>query len=66
MPFDADLTHYGAHAPSPAQRLADHLMGPIADPDLAWAATDPARLLAYLFISPRPCPALDALISTPG
>ena len=33
-----------------------------ADPSPELAAADPARLLAYLFVSPRPCAALDALL----
>jgi hypothetical protein len=61
MAFDADLTI----ETRPAQQLADRLMRPLADPDPAWAAADPARLLAYLFISPRPCAALDALLAEP-
>ena len=62
MPFDAELTHDAAQAPTPSQILADRLMGALADPDPAWARADPARLLAWLFIAPRPCPALDVLI----
>jgi hypothetical protein len=65
MPFDADLTPQAAPSPLPAQMIADRLMGALADPDPKWARADPARLLAYLFISPRPCPALDALIAEP-
>ncbi len=59
MPFDAEFV---PAALSPAQSLAERLMGPLADPDPAWAAADPARLLAFLYVSPRPCEALDALI----
>ena len=57
MPFDAELpirpTHSVGHhcpiaaAPDPAPELAD---------------IDPGRLLAYLYVSPRPCAALDALL----
>jgi hypothetical protein len=65
MPFDADLTPHAAQTLSPTQLLAERLMGPIADPDPKWAAADPARLMAYLFVSPRPCPALDALLAQP-
>ncbi|MGI8841998.1 MAG: hypothetical protein ACR2F8_14655 [Caulobacteraceae bacterium] len=59
MPFDAEFV---PAALSPAQRLAERLMAPLADPDTALAAADPARLLAFLYIAPRPCEALDALI----
>ncbi len=57
MPFDAELPIRAGDslrpscpveaAPDPAPGLAD------ADPD---------RLLAFLYVSPRPCPALDALL----
>ena len=60
MPFDAEFVP--ELAASPAQRLAERLMGPLADPDPTWAAREPARLLAFLYVSPRPCEALDALI----
>jgi hypothetical protein len=63
MPFDAELTHEAATPLSPAQLLADRLMLPLADPDPALAGADPARLLAFLYVSPRPCLALDALIA---
>ncbi|MGI9169765.1 MAG: hypothetical protein ACR2FH_06240 [Caulobacteraceae bacterium] len=59
MPFDAEFLPARL---SPAQSLAERLMGPLADPDPALAAADPARLLAFLFVAPRPCVALDALI----
>ena len=62
MPFDAEFAHDAAAKASPAQSLAERLMGPLADPDPTWAASDPARLLAFLYVSPRPCEALDALI----
>jgi hypothetical protein len=32
------------------------------DPDPRWAETDPSRLMAYLFVAPRPCAAVDALL----
>jgi|GEM_PF-6538995 len=66
MPFDAEFTHDAAQAPSAAQRLADRLMGPLPDPDPAWATADQGRLLAWLFIAPRPCAALDTLIDDEG
>lgn len=58
MPFDAEfpirpIQSLDANrcpieaAPDPAPRLADE---------------DPALLLAYLFVSPRPCAALDVLL----
>jgi hypothetical protein len=77
MPFDAEFAPHpaalGLAAQSlaaqsvaaqsvAAQSLAECLIGPLGDPDPTWAERDPARLLAFLFVSPRPCDALDALI----
>lgn len=66
MPFDAEFIRDAADARSAAQRLAERLMGPLADPDPSLASADPTRLLAFLFIAPRPCAALDALIGQQG
>ncbi len=66
MPFDAELNTGATNVPSPAQTVADRLMARIADPDPAWAAGDPARLMAWLYISPRPCAALEALLADQG
>jgi hypothetical protein len=56
MPFDAELPLRSvtiAFAPQAAV---------VAEPDLELAHEDPARLLAMLYVSPRPCAALDALL----
>ena len=34
----------------------------IADPDPDWAVKNPERAMALLFVSPRPCDALDAVM----
>ena len=34
----------------------------VPDPDPQWAVAHPERALALLFVSPRPCPAFDALM----
>lgn len=34
----------------------------VPDPDPTWAVANPARALALLFVSPRPCAAFDALM----
>ena len=31
------------------------------DPDTDWARANPARLLAFLYVSPRPCDAVETL-----
>jgi hypothetical protein len=55
MPFDADLPIAFTVA-APANPFN------AADPSPELAAADPARLLAFLYASPRPCAALDALL----
>jgi hypothetical protein len=37
--------------------------GNIPDPDPAWAKRNPDRALALLYVSPRPCEALDRLLN---
>lgn len=62
MPFDAEASVRAAHLfcdIKPAQAAPIATPG---DPDLAWAKANPDRLLAFLYVSPRPCAALDALI----
>ena len=34
----------------------------VADPEAGWAAANPAKALAFLFVSPRDCCALDELM----
>jgi hypothetical protein len=54
MPFDAELpiSHTLTFAPAAV----------VADPAPEMALADPDRLLAFLYVSPRPCAALDALL----
>jgi hypothetical protein len=33
------------------------------DPEPGWATRNPDRALAFLFVSPRPCAALDELMA---
>jgi hypothetical protein len=57
MPFDAELpirTGDSLRRSCPIQGAPDPA------PELAEA--DPDRLLAFLYVSPRPCAALDALL----
>jgi hypothetical protein len=35
----------------------------VADPEAGWAARHPDRALAFLFVSPRDCAALDELMA---
>jgi hypothetical protein len=34
-----------------------------ADPEAGWASRNPARAFAFLYVSPRPCAALDELMA---
>ncbi len=35
----------------------------VADPEAGWATRNPDRALAFLFVSPRDCSALDELMA---
>ena len=35
----------------------------VADPEAGWAARNPARALAFLYVTPRDCAALDELMA---
>jgi len=57
MPFDAELPiQIIVSQAAPAAVEA-------ADPAPELAMSDPSRLLAFLYVSPRPCAALDALLA---
>lgn len=60
MAFDA-----AAYVPvSPAQALPVlTLIDAAGDPCPLWAAQNPDRALALLFVAPRACAAVDALVS---
>ena len=63
MPFDAEVSVRAAHlfCAIPDTDLAEAI-AMAAEPAPELAAADPARLLAVLYVSPRPCAALDALL----
>ena len=56
MPFDAELPIRAS------QTLRHSTLVEAADPSPELAKTDPDLLLAFLYVSPRPCAALDALL----
>lgn len=64
MPFDAEVSVRAAHllCAIPDTDLGEAI-AVAADPSPAMAHSDPAGLLAFLYVSPRPCAALDALLS---
>ena len=55
MPFDAELPIRAINVRLAAAEAP-------ADPAPELAETDPGALLAFLYVSPRPCAALDALL----
>lgn len=63
MPFDAALTPDQFAAPGIAPIEIGALVRCAPDPDPALAGAAPDRLLAFLFLSPRPCAAFDRLIA---
>lgn len=62
MPFDAG---FPTETPAAAERAvqAAALIEAVGDPDPAWAASNPDRMLAFLFVAPRDCAAVDALLA---
>jgi hypothetical protein len=65
MPFDAEVSVRAAHLFDIEPKAPDLTAAMIfaGDPDLEWARANPDRLLAFLYVSPRPCAALDDLLS---
>lgn len=64
MPFDA-----GFPAPAPAADTAGRfvsiakLIDAARDPEPHWAQRNPDRMLAFLFVAPRDCDAVDQLLA---
>jgi hypothetical protein len=61
MPFDAEAPVREISIVPAAADLGVALVF-AADPAPEWAEHHPDRLLAFLYVSPRPCDALDALL----
>ena len=63
MPFDvaAEPTPVALSISLPVQAPA--APKPASALDAAWAAANPDRALAFLFLDPQPCEALDALLA---
>ena len=61
MPFDAAAEPV-IHAFSQSTDLSA-AFAHAHEPDAAWAAANPDRALAFLFVAPQPCEALDALLA---
>jgi hypothetical protein len=62
MPFDAGF-------PAPAADTAGRfvsiakLIDAARDPEPHWAQSNPDRMLAFLFVAPRDCDAVDQLLA---
>lgn len=69
MPFDAGFSAPNAPAPAPVADTAGNfvsiarLIDTVQDPDPHWAQGNPDRMLAFLFVAPRDCAAVDQLLA---
>ena len=67
MTFEAHAAAFAAdvdHASEPRQpRSAFPAHEEVADPEAGWATRNPSRALAFLFVTPRDCAALDELMA---
>ena len=62
MPFDA--ADFDPHATAALPRgLIAGLIDAATDPEAALATSNPDRLLAFLYVAPRECEAVDALLA---
>ncbi|HYE42942.1 MAG TPA: hypothetical protein VEA15_06055 [Caulobacteraceae bacterium] len=61
MPFDAGFPH---ETPANLQAAsAATLIDTAVAPDADWAARNPERALAFLFVAPQDCAAADVLMA---
>jgi hypothetical protein len=68
MTFEAHAAAFAADVefgvePMPARRPLFPAAENVADPAPGWATRHPDRALAFLFVSPRDCAALDELMA---
>ena len=62
MPFDAGFPAPTADAAGKFVSIAK-LVDDAQDPDPHWAQGNPDRMLAFLFVAPRDCAAVDQLLA---
>ena len=62
MPFDAGFPDTTV-AITPVAAPVSSMFELAADPDPVWAAGNPDRMLAFLFVAPRDCAAVDQLLA---
>jgi hypothetical protein len=58
---DAVEIDFAPFAAAPRASFPAH--ADVADPEAGWAARNPAKALAFLFVSPRDCGAVDELMA---
>ena len=60
-----DMSNHPIAAPSAHARYSTGscIFTNAPDPEAAWAIANPDRAMAFLFVSPRPCAALESLLS---
>jgi hypothetical protein len=68
MTFEAHATAFAADVefdlePVPARKPLFPAAEHVADPAPGWATRHPDRALAFLFVSPRDCAAVDELMA---
>jgi hypothetical protein len=68
MTFEAQAAAFAADVefavePVPARKPLFPAAADVADPAPGWATCHPDRALAFLFVSPRDCAALDELMA---
>lgn len=61
MPFDAGFPQETPAQPQAAAMAA--LIDSAVAPDADWAARNPERALAFLFVAPQDCAAADVLMA---
>ena len=59
--LNAGVVALGFEAPAARPSFPAH--DEVADPEAGWATRNPSRALAFLFVSPRDCGALDELMA---
>ncbi|MBX7250050.1 MAG: hypothetical protein K1X35_13525 [Caulobacteraceae bacterium] len=62
MPFDAFPSEPKADAAGRFVSIA-RLIDEARDPEPHWAQSNPDRMLAFLFVAPRDCAAVDQLLA---
>lgn len=61
MAFDAAA--FTPNLLAPVMPVVSALIDALGDPCPMWAAENPDRALALLFVAPRPCAAVDVIVA---